>query len=76
MRSAVQLQHALGEEIRRLRQARVLTQEALAHDSGIHTNALGRLERGESDSRVVTLFKVAIGLKMPLEEIIAGVKRR
>jgi DNA-binding XRE family transcriptional regulator len=66
----------LGDEVRERREARDLTQEALAHESGVCRNALAKLEQGRTDSRARTLFKVAIGLKMPLAELIAGVERR
>jgi transcriptional regulator with XRE-family HTH domain len=62
----------LGDEIRQRRHERDLTQEALAHESGVHTNAVAKLERGKTDSRVLTLFKVAKGLNMPLSELISG----
>ena len=55
---------------------RNLSQEALAHASGVHVNALKKLERGKSNSQVLTLFGIAMGLKTPLAELIAGVERR
>jgi transcriptional regulator with XRE-family HTH domain len=67
---------SLGDEIRERREQRHLTQEALAHAAGMHTNAIGRLERGETDSKVLTLFKVAMGLNTPLAELIAGAVTR
>ena len=62
----------LGDEIRQRRHERDLTQEPLAHESGVHINAVAKLERGKADSRVLTLFKVAKGLNMPLTELISG----
>jgi len=58
------------------REKRNLTQEALAFDVGIHPNALGRCERGETDCRVMTLFNIADGLNASLAELIAGAERR
>jgi transcriptional regulator with XRE-family HTH domain len=66
----------LGDEVRERREARNLTQEALAHESGVHRNVLAKLEQGKTDSRVRTLFKVAVGLNMPLGTLIAAVERR
>jgi len=42
----------------------------------VHVNALKKLERGRSNSQVLTLFGIAMGLKTPLAELIAGVERR
>ena len=67
---------SLGEEVRERRKQRNLSQEALAHASGVHVNALKKLERGRSNSQVLTLFGIAMGLKTPLAELIAGVERR
>lgn len=66
----------LGDEVRYRRHERNLTQEALAHAAGIDVNTLGRLERAEIEIQVLTLFDVAMGLNMPLAELIAGVEGR
>lgn len=66
----------LGDEVRERRHKRNLTQEALAHASGVHVNALKKLEKGKTNSQVLTLFGVAMGLKTPLAELIAEVERR
>ena len=66
----------LGVEVRERRKKRNLSQEALADASGVHVNALKKLERGKSNSQVLTLFGIAMGLKTPLAELIAGVERR
>lgn len=75
MRTRTTLQK-LGDEVRERRKTRNLSQEALAHASGVHVNALKKLERGKSNSQVMTLFGIAMGLKTPLAELIAGVERR
>jgi transcriptional regulator with XRE-family HTH domain len=66
----------LGAEVRERRHQRNLTQEELAHQSGVHVNALKKLESGISNSQILTLFEIAAGLKMPLAELIAEVERR
>ena len=55
---------ALGRELRRLREARDLTQEELAERAGLHPNYIGRIERGESNVGVKALFRLARGLKV------------
>ncbi|MEA2543533.1 MAG: hypothetical protein QOH35_4899 [Acidobacteriaceae bacterium] len=75
MRTRTTLQK-LGDEVRERRHKRNLTQEALAHASGMHVNALKNLEKGKTNSPVLTRVGVALGLKTPLAELIAGVERR
>lgn len=52
----------LGREVRRLRQERGLSQEALADLAGLHTNYVGGIERGERNVGVKALFRLARGL--------------
>ena len=67
---------ALGDEIRHRRELRQLSQEALAHDVGIHRNALGRIERGTQNATVATLLAIATQFKTPLSELIGSAERR
>jgi transcriptional regulator with XRE-family HTH domain len=67
---------ALGEEIRHRRELRQMSQEALAHDVGIHRNALGRLERGTENATVATLLSITTELDTPLSELIGSAERR
>jgi transcriptional regulator with XRE-family HTH domain len=66
----------LGAEIRERRRARNLSQLTLAEAAGVNSNTIQRLENAETDSQILTLFDVALGLKMPLSELIAGAERR
>jgi transcriptional regulator with XRE-family HTH domain len=66
----------LGEEVRDRRHERNLSQEALADAAGIDVNTLRRLELAQSECQILTLIDVAMGLSMPLAELIAGVERR
>jgi XRE family transcriptional regulator, regulator of sulfur utilization len=67
---------ALGEEVRARRNERDLTQEELALEIDMNTNALGRLERGETDFRMSTLIKIASGLQISLTDLVRGAERR
>ena len=67
---------ALGEEIRHRRELRQMSQEGLAHDAGLHRNALGRLERGTYNPTVVTLLSIATELDISLSELISSAERR
>ena len=66
----------LGEEVRERRKRRNLSQEALAHQAGIHTNVVGRLERGVYNPTVLTLVSIAVKLDVSLSELFAGAARR
>ena len=66
----------LGDEVRKRRKRRYLTQEELAFEVGVHTNVIGRLERGLTDNKVLTLFDIAMELNTPLADLIAGGERR
>jgi transcriptional regulator with XRE-family HTH domain len=66
----------VGRNIKRLRQERDLTQEALAHRCGIHPVELARAERGVRDMRVSTVAKIARGLGVPAADLLTGVGRR
>lgn len=66
----------LGEEVRERRKQRNLSQEALAHQAGIHTNVVGRLERGIYNPTVLILLAVAMKLNTSLAELFAGAAKR
>jgi transcriptional regulator with XRE-family HTH domain len=66
----------LGEEVRERRKQRNLSQEALAHQAGIHTNVVGRLERGIYNPTVLILQAVAMKLNTSLAELFAGAAKR
>jgi len=67
---------SLGEEVRERRKQRNLSQEALAHLAGIHTNVVGRLERGIYNPTVLILLAVAMKLNTSLAELFAGAAKR
>lgn len=55
---------ALGREVRRLRLAAGLSQEDLAEASGLHTNYIGGIERGERNVGIKAFLRLAAGLKI------------
>jgi transcriptional regulator with XRE-family HTH domain len=59
----------LGEEVRRRRLEKNLSQEALAFESGIHPNVVGRLERGRYNPTVLLLLAIAVTLEVTLAEL-------
>lgn len=64
------ISYKIGERIRSYRLLRDMSQEALAFSSEINPTYLGRLERGEKCPTVDTLYKISMGLKLPLSELL------
>lgn len=63
----------VGANIKENRLRLGLTQEALAHRSGLHPVELGRAERGVRDMRVSTVARIARGLDIKACELLRGV---
>ena len=59
----------LGKRIRQLRTERNLTQEQLAAKIDNHGEQIGRVERGELNVSISTLYLVATGLEISLKEL-------
>jgi transcriptional regulator with XRE-family HTH domain len=66
----------LGAEIKDRRLARDLSQEELADAAGVNVNTIQRLEGAKIEGKILTLFDVAMALKMSLSDLIAGAERR
>ncbi len=60
----------IGKVIRKEREKRSLSQEALSELAGINRSFLGEIERGERTPTIITLQKLADGLSMKLSELI------
>jgi transcriptional regulator with XRE-family HTH domain len=60
----------LGERVRELREARGITQEALAFDAGIHVNHLSTIERGEANPSFLVLVSLAKVLGVSVAELV------
>jgi transcriptional regulator with XRE-family HTH domain len=56
------LRDILAKNMRRLRAARGLTQEALAYDSGINRTYLSAVERAERNISIDNVARIAKGL--------------
>lgn len=61
-----------GLALRRLRQDRGLSQEALADLAGLNRSYLGEVERGEVTPSLETMDKIAQGLGKGLAELFAA----
>jgi transcriptional regulator with XRE-family HTH domain len=60
---------AFGAGIRRLRQQRDVSQEALALAAHIDRSYLGAVERGESNVTLVNMIKIAAALDVTVAEL-------
>ena len=61
-RGADELRRALGENVRRLRRERDLSQHALADLAGVSTQYVGLVESGRANPRSTTLAALAAAL--------------
>ena len=67
---------SLGQEIRELRAHKKLSQESLAGLAGVHTNVVGRLERGTYNPTVLILSALATKLGVSLADLFKGAEAR
>jgi len=61
-----------GLAVRRLREERGLTRERVAAASGLSAVYIGNIERGEVNPTLLTQRRLADGLGIPLDEIVAA----
>lgn len=54
---------AFGERVRARRLELGWSQEAAAHEIGVHWTHLGQVERGQRSARVENIIKFAVGLQ-------------
>jgi len=66
---------ALAKRIKELRLVRGVSQEELAHRSGLSRTGMGFLETGKRWPRLDSLMKVANGLQITVDELLKGVHR-
>ena len=62
-------QKRLGQNVRKFRKERRMSQTELAEKAGVALMTISRLERGEHDPHVRTLWQIARGLDVPLLEL-------
>jgi transcriptional regulator with XRE-family HTH domain len=65
----------LGEAIRRLRLARDITLESLAHDAGITTGSLSKIELVQSAPAWWTVRKIADALGVTMGDLVDELER-
>jgi transcriptional regulator with XRE-family HTH domain len=62
----------LAERVRSIRTRQRLSQEAVAHQSGLAISFYSSIERAGGNPSLDSLVKLANGLKVPLSELVAG----
>lgn len=60
----------IGENLRRLRDARALSLDSAAELCGVSKSMLGQIERKESNPTITTLWKIAAGFRVPLPSLL------
>jgi transcriptional regulator with XRE-family HTH domain len=61
---------AVGERIRQLRLELAISQEELANEADVPLSQIGRIERGETNPTVSTLYVIAEALKIDLKTLL------
>jgi DNA-binding XRE family transcriptional regulator len=60
----------LGENLRNIRTSKGLSQEDIAFNTELSTNQIGRIERGEINTGICTLYEIAVYLNIPVKELL------
>ena len=63
----------LGENVRTHRRNLKWSQEKLAEEAELHPNYIGDIERGEENVSVDALVRIAVALKVRLQDLVRGV---
>lgn len=58
-----------GKRVRRLRQARGISQEELAFSSNLHRTYISDIERGTRNVSLDNIYKIAVALDVPPKDI-------
>ena len=70
------LRDVLAKNMRKLRAARGLSQEALAHESGINRTYLSSVERAERNVSIDNIERIARGLQVEAWTLLKDTRKR
>ena len=59
----------VGKRIQELRKKEKLSQELLSFDADVPRNQIGRIERGEINTSLITLFKISKALNIDIIDL-------
>ena len=65
-----------GEQVRRLRDRRRMSQEQLAERAGLHRTAISLIERGKRTVRLETIRRLALALRVQPRDLMPSVTFR
>lgn len=68
------VQKSLGERVRVMRTALGISQEALAHASGLHRTYVGSVERGERNVSLQNIVVIARALSTTPSKLLEGIE--
>jgi transcriptional regulator with XRE-family HTH domain len=71
---AVTPEERFAANLRRCREAAKLTQEQLSDRAGLHPTEISRLERAVREPRLGTIVRLARGLGVGAEKLVAGIR--
>jgi transcriptional regulator with XRE-family HTH domain len=63
-----------ARNLRQRRQAAGLSQEQLAEKTGLHPTEISRLERAAREPRLGTMLRLAQGLDIAIEKLVADIR--
>lgn len=67
------VQETFGQNVRRIRMMRGLSQEELADKAGLHRTYIGSIERGERNVSLNNIVVIAQALHTSLAELFGGI---
>lgn len=62
----------IGQRLRKRRQELSLTQRQVSRRSGLSVSLISQIERAKSSASVSSLYRIALALHIPLEQLFAG----
>jgi transcriptional regulator with XRE-family HTH domain len=65
-------QKAFGSNMRRIREARGHSQEKLGELADLHRTYIGSIERGEQNVSLRNIVAIAVALRVPVSDLVAG----
>ncbi|MDX2190517.1 MAG: helix-turn-helix transcriptional regulator [Bacteroidota bacterium] len=58
-----------GYRVREIRDKKLISQEELSFRTQLSRNQIGRIERGEINTGLSTVFEIALGLEVPIKDL-------
>ncbi len=68
--SSLEISRILGNQIRKLREERHISQQNLAEMCNVEKSNMARIEAGRTNPTLLTMYKISSALKIPLAELV------